>query len=905
MTFSQGDLSQDNQEQGSSSQQNPSDQVESDPLELLVNLLMDLNGFNDTKADSVTDLLSEDQQPSYNSESSFLNVSEDQKPSYNSKSHSFTDLPLENQPKIDSGKTDEISSKIESINPISSIQTGSSRTTKSEDDMILRLLPLLEKPPSGAMDVDYSVSNVAEDVPRISANPVPKLETAKNQDIIEDISTPLPLEQTDINSKLDSVNLEKNLTENLTSKPQLQSPSLSTPSANIQSKNILPRGNDPLDKLQELMFGSNLGDDLDNFKNHLLNSELPEVRELVQNINNKLSQIQFQIYDPEQLIELLLPTIGQLLHLKVTESKEELIQAFIPIIDEVIKGKGQTDRQAMSAAIADLIPEAIKQQIKNSPKEIAQALGPEMGAAIREQIKVDRNEIAEALAPTIGRTIKEQVSLERDSMVDALYPVIGSTISRYLAEAIQEINEKVSQAFSVEGLQRKVKSKVQGVSEAELILREVRHFVVQAVFLIHKNSGLIIAQIKQSDQAQMEAEMVAGMLTAIRSFVNDCIMQTGEVSELNEIEYGDCKIILEVAGYCYLAVVVKGEPPKAFIKKIRQTMANLIMKYSRPIEDFDGDPNSVPEGVISQLEALIRVVARLQTQQKPMTLLILGSVVLSLILIPWGIYQYRQHNLRQLETILTTTLGAEPELSIYSFKVKAEGQTLALEGKVPNARLKDKVEKIAQETAPNFQINNRIIAVKVPPDPIKVAAEVKQMAMIVNQISGISISAHYQNSQVGLTGKVIQSEDIPKITQAFQKIEGVDSVIANLTVQPLPIATRIYFGFGSAELVLKDIRGKLVPLAQYLKRYPDLKLRIIGYSHEQEKSRKHPQLALERAQTIQNVLEDLGIDRRRMETVGKTERPGGVDQNQEVWLSQTVLFEIIPLEFQHNKLPKP
>ncbi|WRH67509.1 MAG: BON domain-containing protein [Planktothrix sp. GU0601_MAG3] len=430
-------------------------------------------------------------------------------------------------------------------------------------------------------------------------------------------------------------------------------------------------------------------------------------------------------------------------------------------------------------------------------------------------------------------------------MVDALYPVIGSIISRYLAEAIQEINEKVGQAFSVEGLQRKVQSKIQGVSEAELILREVRHFVVQAVFLIHKGSGLIIAEIKQLDQAQMEAEMVAGMLTAIRSFVNDCISQTGEVSELNEIEYGDCKIILEVAGYCYLAVVVKGDCPKAFIKKIRQTMSTLIMKYSQPIEEFNGDPNSVPEGIISQLEALIRLVDNLQNKKNPSTLLILGSVILSLILIPAGIYEYRQHHLRQVETTLITALGAEPELSIYALKVKAQGEKLELAGKVPSARLKNKVEKIAQQIAPNFQIKNQIIAVKVPPDPIKVAAEVKQVAMIMNQISGISISANYQNSRVNLKGKVIKYEDIQKITRAFEKIEGVDSVIANLTVQPLPIATRIYFDFGSAELVLKDIRGKLVPLAEYLKRYPDLKLRIIGYSHEQEKSRKHPQLALE------------------------------------------------------------
>ncbi|VXD20772.1 conserved hypothetical protein [Planktothrix serta PCC 8927] len=866
MTFSEDDLSHSDQQQGITSQQNSSEDVESDPLELLINLLMDLNGFNQPDSDPSSSLSLEQEKP-----------------------------------------LDPVAP-----NPTPTSDSLPSITLLPEDDVFLRLLPLLEKPPSGAMDVEYSVSNNEENSPAISSGQVeskssfePSGDVSDSLNTLEEINTSQTLDQREVNSRLNSVNLEKSPPKNPVSKPLLKSSNLSNQSLEKSALKSASNPNDPLEKLQELMFGGNLSDDLENFKNHLLDSELPEVRDLVAQINQQLNQIEFQIYEPQQLIELLLPTIGQLLNLKVNESKEELIQAFIPIIDEIILRKSQTDRQAMSAAIADLIPEAIKQQIQNSPKEIAQAIGPEIGAAIREQIKVDRNEVAEALAPTIGRTIKEQVSLERDAMVDALYPVIGSTISRYLGEAIQEINQKVNSAFSVQGIQRKIKSKVQGVSEAELILQEVSDFVVQAVFLIHKGSGLIIAEIKQPDQAQMEAEMIAGMLTAIRSFVNDCIVQTGEVSELNEIEYGDCKIIIEVAGYCYLAIVVKGEPPKAFLKKIRQTMVTLIVKYSQPIEEFNGDPESVPEGIPCQLEALIRVGSDQKIGQKPTTLLIMVSVLLSLILIPWGIYQYRQMNLRQLETTLSKLLASEPELAIYPLQVKAQGKILELGGKVPSTRLKEKVTAIAQTTAPNFKIDNQIIAVKVPPDPMQTAAEVQRMTTLLNQISGISISADYQSPQVTLKGKVIKSEDIGKITQAFKKIAGVNSVVANLTVQPLPIASRIYFNFGSAELALKDLRGKLRPLAQYLKRYPDLKLRIIGYSHQQEKSRKHPNLALERAQTIQNILEDLGIDRRRMETVGKTERPGGVDENQEPWLSQTVLFEIIPLQSKDNNPGKP
>jgi hypothetical protein len=59
--------------------------------------------------------------------------------------------------------------------------------------------------------------------------------------------------------------------------------------------------------------------------------------------------------------------------------------------------------------------------------------------------------------------------------------------------------------------------------------------------------------------------MIGGMLTAIRSFVNEWISSSGNTSELDEIDYGRSKIMLEVAGYCYLAVVVDGESGRSQI----------------------------------------------------------------------------------------------------------------------------------------------------------------------------------------------------------------------------------------------------------------------------------------------------------------------------------------------------
>src|SRR5919199_532290 len=219
----------------------------------------------------------------------------------------------------------------------------------------------------------------------------------------------------------------------------------------------------------------------------LLTQEVMDSRQAIAEFKKRLEGLEHQIYEPAELINLLLPLIAEILTLKVTDSREDIARAIAPVVDEMIQRRAQQDIVAISTALAPVIPEAVAKQVLNSPGALAKALGPEMGTAI-----------------------KEQIMLERDAMVDALYPVIGSTISKYMAEAIQSINDKVENTFSMEGFSRKIRAKMQGISEAELIFREAMPFTVQAMFLIHKASGLVIAEVQPSDSQRLESEMVAG-----------------------------------------------------------------------------------------------------------------------------------------------------------------------------------------------------------------------------------------------------------------------------------------------------------------------------------------------------------------------------------------------------------
>ncbi len=622
----------------------------------------------------------------------------------------------------------------------------------------------------------------------------------------------------------------------------------------------LDNSEDALQKLRELLVGY----------------ELAEINNITATLEQKLAKIEHQIYDPKELINLLLPWISELLKLTIAESREEIVEIIAPIIDQTIRSRTEQDKGSMSAAIAPAIPLAISQQIIVAPEEVS-----------------------DAIAPAMGRAIKKQIEIEQNIVVDALYPIIGSTIAKYMAETIRAINRQVEETLSVEGIKRKIRAKLQGVSEAELILKEALPFRIQGIFLIHKASGLVISDIQHSDVEQLEAEMVAGMLTAIRSFANDCINQSGSVTELDAIEYGTSKIMLEVAGYCYLAIVIQGDPSKKFIFKMRQFFSTIIKKYGDSIEKFDGDPDLIPVEVHTLLEELKDTDVQEKNKNKFSPILLLGLTVISTIFIPWGIWQYHSGVIRSIENQTSLALASVPELAVYRLAVQVEHNKLKLTGRLPNQLLRHKAEQIVKITSPNWLIDNQILLVEVPADPVLAAAEVKRVTAVLNQTDGIAISAQYITGKVAVEGTFNRIADAQIIANAFEQIPGVKSVSSAVRVQPPQIEVRFYFQPDSASLMKTDLEHKVQQVKFFLNQNPNKHLKIMGYSYGRTDANTNtsPKLALARAKSVQQALIKLGVEPSRLQVIGKTNLPPGIDATQPSWLSRCVALEPINKRF--------
>ncbi|MEG3833832.1 OmpA family protein [Microcoleus sp. Z1_C3] len=615
----------------------------------------------------------------------------------------------------------------------------------------------------------------------------------------------------------------------------------------------------------------------------VIESILPLLDEVVSynyRLNDKVGELDRKITDAEwggdreELIARIKIMFPEMMLQTINESRKSFVETIAPIIDEIINTKSRENRQSMGVAISPALTVGISHRMSESPDEIAMAIAPEMAAAI-----------------------KQQIHLKREAMSDALYPIIGSTILKYIAEMMGEINEKLESALSPEGISRKIKAKIQGISEAELLMKETTPLSVKAVFLIQAQSGLVISAVQQSEREQLESDMVAGMLTAIRAFVNDCISQSGNIAEIDAIEYGTSTIVLEVAGSCYLAVVMQGETRQWFKYKMRSIFNNIVQEYGAQIQSFNGDPATVPPEINSKLQKLIDTEVKVKSRKRPI-LPTIGLAALGLIGLPWGIHQYRSSVAASLEADTNLALQSAPDLSVYRLVADVKDRVLEISGRVPNQNLRSKAEKIAQQAAPQSRIENKIIAVEVPPDPVLVEADVKRTAALLNKVESINISARYAEGKVAIAGSVSKAPDAQKITQAFETIPGVKSVTNTVIIGTPPppkiiMPVRVYFGVGSASLQAKDVAQKLSKVKEYMEKNSTKNLRIIGYSDFKSTPVETQKLALERATNVKNILVRQGINGNRIQVASTKGRPEGVEANQPLWLSRLVVFEVI------------
>ena len=245
--------------------------------------------------------------------------------------------------------------------------------------------------------------------------------------------------------------------------------------------------------------------------------------------------------------------------------------------------------------------------LREDPKYLADTVQTVIAEATAGRVEESKEVMAAALAPVLGQAIRHQIAEAQDDIVDALYPVIGKAIQRAVAEAMRALASRVDDGlrstFSVKRLGRRLRARLQGIPESELVLREALPFSVQDVFLIHRASGLLLCHLSEDTGRDADSDVIGAMLTAIRDFAQDAFGDRRE-GGLDEIQYGSLSILVEAGPWAYLAVVVDGIAPEDLRHHMRSALSDVNRAYAPALEAFDGDLATVA-GAAGNLKPLL------------------------------------------------------------------------------------------------------------------------------------------------------------------------------------------------------------------------------------------------------------------------------------------------------------
>ncbi|WP_421762965.1 hypothetical protein [Ekhidna sp.] len=191
------------------------------------------------------------------------------------------------------------------------------------------------------------------------------------------------------------------------------------------------------------------------------------------------------------------------------------------------------------------------------------------------------------LGPTITQTLKVQIKESRDDVVQALFPIIGQMIKKYVAQEIEVLSEKIDKQveslLSFENLILRIKASFLGKSYAELLIQKASEAEIQEIFIIEENSGILLASYSRNKS--FDQDMIAGMLTAIKSFANDSFSKGNQ--SLENITYQSLSINIQSFEKFYVATAVSGVMTKEFQSKLNDIILNFIKDIASKYSELD------------------------------------------------------------------------------------------------------------------------------------------------------------------------------------------------------------------------------------------------------------------------------------------------------------------------------
>ena len=227
----------------------------------------------------------------------------------------------------------------------------------------------------------------------------------------------------------------------------------------------------------------------------------------------------------------------------------------------------------------------------DDPVRRAEDVGDVLPAAIRLRSGRD-GALRFALHPLIEQSVHLSFQRNAKFFADALFPVLGTALRKGVSQAFndltQSLNQVLEQRLSPRSLQWRWEAFRTGKSFGEIAVNRSRLYRVQQVFLIHKETGLLLQQRVSESMAIRDPALVSAILSPIQDFARESY-GARPASDLERLRLGEFDVWVQHGPRAILAAVIRGIPPRQLQTVFENTLERIGSEKGYELDHFDGD----------------------------------------------------------------------------------------------------------------------------------------------------------------------------------------------------------------------------------------------------------------------------------------------------------------------------
>ena len=214
------------------------------------------------------------------------------------------------------------------------------------------------------------------------------------------------------------------------------------------------------------------------------------------------------------------------------------------------------------------------QEILNNKSLLSGRVNP----IIEEHLDFLKHNFPKEYAKIVDRLIEQKLKDSQQQILDIVYPVMGKMITKFVNLQIQQLKEgidaQINGIFSRQGFVKHIKNRILGVKTSDMLIAAADKPILEEIFVIERDSGLMFGSAALFPS--VNRDVVAGMLTAIKSFVEDAFERDNE--DLEMIQYGTYRILLQNYPFYYFALALSGTVSASESEILRGQIVEFIDK---------------------------------------------------------------------------------------------------------------------------------------------------------------------------------------------------------------------------------------------------------------------------------------------------------------------------------------